>query len=51
MKKTIRIISIIGAFACFAISTTDIDIHEEQDDLFEQNERQTAYQEIKYAIE
>ena len=43
MKKTIRIISIIGAFACFAISTTDIDIHEEQDDLNNPENKQTAY--------
>ena len=48
----IRIISIIGAFGFFALGTTELDIHEEQDDdLLKHNEKQTAYQESVYILE
>gem|GEM_PF-4089624 len=51
MKRTIRIICIIGAFGCFALSTTDLDIHEEKEVKLQEENKQTAFQGTAYVID
>ena len=51
MKRTIRIICIIGAFGCFALSTTDLDIHKGKQEKLQDHEKQTAYQETAFIAE
>jgi sensor histidine kinase regulating citrate/malate metabolism len=51
MKRTIRIICIIGAFVCFALSTTDLDIHKGKEEKLQDHEKQTAYQETAFIAE
>jgi len=45
MKKWIRVVSIIAAFIAFGLSTTELDIHAEQNGACNQSPKQTAFQE------
>ncbi len=46
MKKWIRVVSIIAAFIAFALSTTDLDINAEQNEVCNHHLKQTAFQQV-----